>query len=444
MRKALVIPLLLPIIGFVAVKGYYSYKVKEVVDTLVLQAAPFARIEYQSIVADFNGQAGLEAVTVHPVGSDISLTLDRVLVTAPSWTHFLNDLNAPAAASLPDAMSLRLEGVVSELDQLAGMSIAQEASSVLGCERADMGGAKFWNALGYDSLRSDIELGYRLNPANGYLNLQLSVDTDSLFSVSVHASLDSGVRQLHYDSFQSDMRFSEAGVTLTDHSYNQRRNGYCARLNGENVAAFVNRHVELLSSSYWDQGLRFNQPLIEAYRTYLMTKGVVALGIVAKEPLPLSQLRSVTSTDPFEFRLAVNGRGVAPVELGWAPSTETLITEGLLKVADSGSVASPVTVPADTVVAPEVVPGAGTVSPEGYQLTTVRRSVKPVFEEVSIDELPAHIGGTLQVDTLNGHRIDGVLDSIIRNQIRIKQEFDGGQALLPIRFDLIRAVRVLQ
>ncbi|WP_210398107.1 hypothetical protein [Motiliproteus sediminis] len=468
MRKLLIVPLLLPLAGFAAVKGFYWYQVKTAVDDVVQQLAPFGSLGYDSLIAEFSGRAGIKGVSFHPAGQEAALTAESVIIHTDNWTWFLFREPELASQVLPNRLSLEIAGLQIDLASLADYSaMVAYDNERLGCEKAGEGGVPFWRQLGYQQLQSDLSAGYRFNPDNGYLTLSVAVDTPSLFSISFDGSVATGGRQLLASNASAVGRFSELSVKIADDSYNQRRNRYCADLNGESIASFVNRHVDLLDAQYRSQGVQFGAEVVDAYRRFLMAKGAMELRVVAKEPVSFARLGTAEITD-FDYRLAVNGSPVSPVELSLVMPATDVVPDGTTVMADQSVVSAD-----NTVAEPEAKSATG-LSPldesseqslQGtdataetgsnvrsessadvggrYQLTSVKRTSKPSYQKVEVAALGDHIGQQMRVDTLNGHRIEGTLEAVIRNQLRVKQEFDGGEALLPVRFDLIRSVKVL-
>ena len=443
MKKALLVPLLLPVVGFGLVKGFYWYQVKGIVDRLVAQAAPLIEIRYDSVIADFNGTAGIEGVSVHHVGTGQAFSLERVVVDAGSWTRFIGGLDKLKAEALPDTAGIQLHGVEIPLAALGG-GFDGLTGIVPGCLPADQQGPT-WQELGVDTAEANLAAGYRFNPLTGYLNVDMSIEAPALLGGSVGLSIDTGSKVLSNPLNALPMRLSELSVMIHQAPYYQRRNQYCARLNGESVAEFVNRHVALMAQRWPNRGADLNPSWVEGYRAFLMASGNAELRLVAKHPLVLSGLGAAELADQVAVVVSVNGHKVEPLDWAWLRPAPAVGDGGLLKVADL-SVPAGASVVVETPMAPELAPspGGGLISPEGYQLTRVQRTAKPVFEEVAISELADYIGATLQIDTLNGHRIEGQLESLVRNQLRIRQKLEGGVALLPIRFDLIQVIRVLR
>lgn len=446
MRKSLYIPLLLPIIGLGLLQGVYWYQVKIKVDELADRLSPVAELRYDTIIADFDGSVGIEGVVASLVSGG-ELQLERAVLKLDSWTRVLAASDEMLSANWPENLDLALNGVRytgsvnRDSEQLAALA-------PLGCQIPRTRLVEYLQALGLDDALVDVHFRYRLNPETDYINLDAIIRLPRLVSVETKAVLASPAQEGSTEQRASGLQFSELSIAIHDDSLAQRLTNYCAGLNDEQPVVFVNRHVAILSQKLSENGFDVSVSLLDGYRDFwLSPRGDAKLQLIAQEPLPLSALSAARYADDFKLLAAINGKRIQQPQLSWAPVTPMEEVGELLKVANAGGVLQDDGA-ADraSVVASEsentAVGGEVVTPPAAYPRSRPRNADRPVYEPVETGELVDHIGAYLQVDTLNGHRIEGQLESLPRGQMRILQKLEGGVALLPIRLELVRSIKV--
>ncbi len=170
--------LLVPLLGFVAVKGYYWYQVRSEMARLTQQVSLLAKLEYGSIETGFNGVVGIHDLVLTPLGQDQGISIDSVRVKAPGWWDLVNLQRELDKGELPQALGVEISGFKVGLANPALQQLAAESAVsrqtltrdlpgsgdpwVLGCEAATAGldGLQLLRKLGYQQLDLDFSADY--------------------------------------------------------------------------------------------------------------------------------------------------------------------------------------------------------------------------------------------------------------------------------------------
>ena len=459
MRKGLILPLLIPLIAYGAVKGYLWYQVKRFTDQLAVQAVDVLTFEYDSIETSFDGVAGIRNVRIYPMGSDYPLKVDAIRAVSDSWLYFIK-LGTPLdKGDLPNHLGFEILGMNVDFNapyfaQLEAYSAAVN-DHYTGCEQSQVSGIELMKKLGYSSLYTDIKLAYQFNPESEYMTLTMDSSSAGSFEMGVSADVDMGVTQLNRNSAAAvKPKLGGVSVHYKDQAFNRKYLQYCAALNNESTEQFVNRHVELLAKQYQQIGLVFNQELIDAYRQFISTDGDMRLKMTTENPLPMQAMAvgGAEQLKTWDVQLQVNGQVIAPVDVDWKmPELEAATVEGRPPASGESGEASEISGQQEGAVEQSSNQQVTSVADSTDTQSDQQRSYEqPAYEppakdyvEKPVNELSRYVGSSIRVETHNGHLIEGTIFKIRRNQVQIEQKLDGGVALLPILFSNIKQAKVL-
>ena len=452
MKKGLLLPLLIPLIAFAAVKGYFWFQVKRVVDQVVEQAAPFMTIEYGAIETSFKGAAGIHDVRIYPKNDNYPVRIASIWGLSDDWIYFMK-LGTPLdQGDLPKQLVFEINGLDIDLNAPYADLLRQYSTGLYapfsGCEQSDLEGIALLKRLGYSSLYTDLRLEYLFSPESEYLTLSMDMAAHNSFSMSIGADMDLGVTALVREQLkQLQPKLGGLSIRYKDDSYHRKHITYCAELNAESPTEFVDRHVALTATRYRQLGFSFNQALIDAYREFLSGSSEAKLTLTAQEAVvvPKMMLKSpAEQLQGLDLRLDVNGAAVTPLELSWQQPELALATTRASQDLQSTDLAVKA-VPEKVSPAP-ALPASQTPV---LAVTAVESSIRAVMPEqkfrvTDLGELRNLVGSKAKVDTRNGHHIEGEIIRVLRNSVLLRQSLEGGVAELPIVFNHIARIRVLR
>ncbi len=458
MKKGLILPLLVPLIAFAAVKGYAWYQVKSFVDQFAAQAAPFVTFDYESIDTSYKGVAGISNVRIYPNGSEYPINVSAIRIVSDDWVYLMK-LGTPLdKGDLPNKLAFEMVGVDVDLHApyigLFSQQAAAAGNTFAGCERSQAVGIELLKQLGYSTLHTDIKLSYLFDPESEYITLKMDASGEDSFSMMVSGDVDLGVSALNREQMKG-LKPKLGGVDFRyiDKSFNDKYIAHCAALYDEKASEFVARHVTLTAERYRRFGFEFNDELVEGYRSFISAQGDMSLSLNAANPVGMQELAMVGPEDYLKLmdvKLVVNGKKITPVNVGWKMPQMDM---GLNQSASQDSGVALADVPAlATPSLPEVMKQVSKRAViELVEAEVIEAPVAPQpkvqvkkYLSTSVPELSKYVGSMIRVDTNNGHRIEGEIKRMLRNGVQIEQSMGNGTALLPIVYSNILDAKVLR
>lgn len=451
----LLLLLLLPVLGFGAVKGYYWYQVRAVVEQFTQQLSGLVKLEYGSIETGFDGAAGVRNLSLIPVGQTQGITIDAVRVRASSWWDLVSLQARLDKGALPQALGFEISGMRVDLgnaalQQLAVETIASQtlaagasgSSWMLGCEAAEgLNGLQLMHKLGYQQLVLDFSADYVFDRSYKLLTLTLDQSVADQFDMGLSVTLDLGINEFNrYNLTLASPSLGDVKLQYLDRTFNKRYIQFCATAAAESAEQFVERHVGLVAATARARGLVLSESLLEAYRKFLLGAGELQLALLSDSQLWPTSILQFSPEQLFEVlapELTVNGAQVEPLSILWQPvegSAEPFQEQVRSQVeAFTALLQAPFMEPAPEVLAsvnqPRLPQPAQVLQVLGYHAT-------------ALDQLQPYIDTKVRIETKNGNLIEGRLLSVGASKLRIYQEVGMGDAILPIVFKHIAAVRV--
>lgn len=457
LRQVLHVLLLLVVVlaaCFGAVKGYYWYQVRSVVEDFSQQLAPVAQLKYGAIETGFDGVAGVRDITISAVGQDEGVTIGAIRVKAPGLMELFSIRQDIEQGALPQQLAVEAEGIAIDLSgamlkQFAAQAaLTQPEAWMPGCEAAMQGVTELelLEKLGYRQLVLNLAGDYRFDQKSKLLQVQLNQSVEQMFDTELSATLDLGINEFDKNTLAlANPSLGPLKIHYRDRSYNQRLIGFCAKPAGESADAFIDRHVALEAEQAAALGLAFSDSLVTAYRDFWQPPGEVRMHLFVTKPLKFSTLSQTSPEELLELLtpvLAVNGKPVKPLSVEWQASAEGEVEEGGVPTQEAvrNSVEAITALLQTPFVDPQfAVPDVS----DKVESADSNRAVKArSFRPTELDRLSRYDGHYIRIETRNGHSVEGKLLSVEPYELRIYQEVGLGDAVLPIAFKHIAAVKV--
>lgn len=392
MRKTLLSLLLLPLLAYGLVKGYLWYQVREEMNRVVGLAAPFATIDYQQIFSSVDGRAGVGEISITPHQSASSVRIAAIELRAPDLWFLVRGQRDLARGQMPERLGLAVRGLSIPLegDLLAPVQgLVQSAAAPINAANGpcSVEGPEGLRALGYNTLRLDVDLGYELVPAQQSFILHAGLYAEDMFSTEIRASFVA-----EGPSFNVASAMAAAppltGLTLTyqDDSYLKRKALYCADRLHQSVADYAADEVQRLSTTANLAGYRLSQGILDAYRAVLEQPGEISLAVHPSQPLTAAAYGPETLLKQLNLELRVNDQPVQDLEIAFIDR-------------------------------PREQPEANASAGASGQNAPTKRVLVQKYLEVEHAELAQHIGRKVRVLTSRGKEYEGKL-------LRIKPDGD--------------------
>jgi hypothetical protein len=334
---------------------------------------------------------------------------------------------------LPKALALSLQDVELPLGVgLAGARSAPAATSspfanleALGCGPIEAFRAAEWREMGYDRFAGSLGIGYRVDPGDNALNLQMDSTTRGW------ATLELDVRFALTQSPQSLMelavftpRLARLNLVLRDDGFNQRRNNYCAAKAGKSIPEYLADHVRRVVERLRASGINPGAGWIDAYQRYQTQGGVLTITAAPPAPVNLAELHEYAPADVVRLlglTLKVNESAVADLTVDW----------------DAAKVAKALG------IEPEPEPEPEPETDSALSVPPAPVVVQKTYRPTPVGELNRHIGKIAKLRTRTGAQYRGQLGDIAEGFVRITVRQSGGSVTLSLRAGEITSAEVL-
>lgn len=191
LRPANLLPLLLiPVLGYGALKGFAYFKAKKAVDDVVRAASEHTEILYTDISTDLRGAVTVSGIAMHPHGSEDSVRIDAVRVASDDPLFFLHGTGwRPGESAPPPSMSFAVTGLSVPLgaDFIPSVATPQGA---LPCDD-DIGmNPQLLQKIGFGSIDIDLDGQYHIVPDARALELGMNIDVHNIETMQLEATLN--------------------------------------------------------------------------------------------------------------------------------------------------------------------------------------------------------------------------------------------------------------
>ena len=278
LKRILTIVLILLLLPLTAagVYGFVWWKVSTAADELVLQLSPFAQMTYAQVHIDpLEKAVGLKQISITPQGSSGDLTIDSVIVRAPSWGFLLDLQEQINKGNMPDSFSLDLKGVNINLNSgyvkdwatlaVDMQSQAPQSYDTLACGNLQYFGLPEMLKMGYRNVRSDMRIAYQFDPLDQALKFDVLSDMQGVMKADMTMEIQIATDSLNIQTAMfSQPKLQRFEMRYKDGGYNVRRNKFCAELNKEPVEQYRENYAALLNQRLKYEGWVIPEPLFDA------------------------------------------------------------------------------------------------------------------------------------------------------------------------------------
>lgn len=448
-----------------AVYGTYWYQVKNKVDELAEQLAPFADVQYGTIYAHPNGTVGVNALSITPLAMHAPISISQVRIRAGTPLDLLLGSDEP-----PEELFVTLAGVEQSMESAffhelqKQMDLVREANplyispAALGCGNIRQFDVNAVRMMGYRDLEMDVELHYRGDDVARKITFEAMVDVRNMGETRMKMAFSADPRQLKNPLMATgSARLDAFEVDYRDTGYNQRLTSLCAREAEMQPATYRRHHHELFARWVEVNGIELPDAWMAAYADLQQNGARMSLALTPIGGFGSAEMM-VMSDDPryliekLNPSVTINDTALDLNGVQW--------NELLVQVAQAGSgtrVArerQPVPV-VDEVVAEEVVEAVVDADASAVTVTDPVETAAPVtkitrvakpraksFQETPVAKLGGHVGAHVRIFTYFGNDVEGRLVAVDADGIRVEQRLAQGMAEYPLEYARIQQVEV--
>jgi len=437
MQRLFIIIVGIPLVVFGLLKGYLWYTVKDQLDKVVNQLSPVAAVKYGIIHTSLSGTVGVEDITIAPYQLQDTIRIGSIVYDAKSLAGLVKLKRLSEEGTFPEQFDIAINDFKLDMNaHYLGLLDRYETNlfglpiDAIGCGELTHFGPAELHAMGYNVIDVDMKFGFRFDLAQNYAETRVDFSADEVASGRFEQTLHFTAPSLAV----AQAVFAKPGLTgmsltYTDHSYNSRKNSYCAKLLDVSVEEFIDRHLARTKTFARRHGFIPGQELLDGYRDFLVNSGEIHVAVDPVEPFDITTLKNYNVNDLMEwlnFDVRVNGKRVE--DLGLHSKFAARDPAGSTPVLQAQPPGAARPRPSRRVPGPAQ---QETVSSEeaGYHTATVK-------------QLPDHLGKYVKITTRDGREFAGTIQEVTSTAIKIKQRMRSGTVTLPVRIADVDTIRV--
>ncbi|NNF95479.1 MAG: hypothetical protein HKM94_00955, partial [Halobacteria archaeon] len=313
--------LVVVVLAYGGVKAYMYYSLKNKMDLLAQQFSLFGQLKYGDLTNSVKGSLAVEDLEIRIHGMDDELRIKAIRYQTPNLLYLLQANKKFEEGRIPESLSLSIEGLNLGLfgeftDRLE--QIVSELNFQLQGVNPLCGGRLFFGPrelrdMGYEEITGDIQIGYRFDPANAHIVVDITSSTQDMAAARIQGIIE----RISDTSFISMMqpghqpRLGKVTVNYTDQSYTKRHTEYCAGLSklglNEYIAAEANQQPVYYSYTW---GIVPGLALRQAYGAFLTNPGQIDVSLELPESVTPDNVRLFKPEDIpglLNLQVSVNG-----------------------------------------------------------------------------------------------------------------------------------------
>ncbi len=417
MKKALIF---LGVCAFLVIfvsQAAIQYFAHQALHTIQQQHQSDLDLSVDWVSADFNGMLTLHGFAITPYILKRTYAAKKVHIYFDDYLDLIARL--PSLSGGEDwsgVMRIRTESGQTELrgigldDWLAQEihPVIKDVFSVHACRKAqELEVEEYYGALGIDRLAMDFDIAINLDAQRG--NLSVGVDLAERGRIDMYAVMPSSALPQTPDRLRWEaLAFDSIQFSYVENGYFRRLSNFCTESTEWSRQGFA-----LIAAQQWretlaSQGLVMNDRLAAMYANYMALGGKISVAMQAENRLQLGDWSHYLDRElvgPLGVQVRVNDAQIEQVAL-------RLDSQRLMPPAPAQQPAAKDTEKSEANVASNVAVKA--------------------YVPVSLAEFVAVPGVRIRVETLDGRRVEGVLENETKKHIVVSQMLKGGKLSFPI------------
>ncbi len=414
MRKVLISIVLLPVLLYAGAKGYLWYSIYSEMEDAKKTIAPFAKLEYQSIQFPLTDPFGVRGITITPHAVNDTIRIGSALVHTSGITELFRLIKSYYNERMPERLRLSVKRIGLNLNgELVSWIANNQQSNLFGTplDALGCGNRRYFSPadlleMGYDKLRLDTTLSYQFERGIEAIELYVKFNVHDAMSIALDVSMPEFVMPAVGGNVGLQIpTLTNFSVNLEDLSFNEKRNKYCATVNGTDVPKFIDHHIQAVKVYAEENGFPVSDQLLAGYRNYVAASGNITINANPYDPIDAMALANLNARQFVEWlALEVNISGK--------------VIEELLVFA------SPAESPAPA---------------EQDKAKVALDTYKPT----PVGELDRHINRLLKIRTVDGKSHHAYLSRVEASNLVLTKELVGGSVVFSVPIAQIQEVLVL-
>ncbi|MEH6825113.1 MAG: hypothetical protein V7629_14490 [Motiliproteus sp.] len=471
-RKAALLPLLLPLLLYVGAQFYLQRIALYVVENAIATLPDSVQFKFEEIDTHFGGVVDIQGATLLLPGMSLPMQFQTLQLMTNHWRELPAIVGALDQGRLPDEVRIEFALAETELSRLASASqIPVDAARLtLGCFKHASGAA----APGLEEAAVFAgSFDYRFDPQSEYLSARLQWRSEQRYEADISADFNIGAAQLLRTSVDA-IGLGGAEVSYVNLGAQTALMRDCGAEGDTGLVegSYAARQGGLLKHWLEQQGWMVSTELEFAYLDYLFLPKQLNLQLTAAEAVSWAELEHLpASWRQFAVRVGLNAPQADRLVLSRQP-TQATTAEKVAAKRTPAERAALKKVPKRVAVElaaledmPErVIDAARSMAsvarslaekalaePEPRARSPIREKTlqqlhnesQPSYKPVLVAQLSGLLGTPMRLTTHNGRRVEGVLESVTSQRLRLRREISKGRGVvvLPIRLAIISGMQ---
>lgn len=447
-QRVLFYVLIFPLLAYGGLKAYVWYTVKSNVDDVIAKMAPFVEVTYDGIFSSLDGVVGIEGVLIKPVMTNDQFSLQEMSLSSESIFDFIDVGNRFNNRDFPKQLGWKVQKLELDLDskifrlmsdfqqqvestQPAGDGFLFERLDALGCGTIGSFGLDEFIDMDYSQLELDLAMEMKYFEISRQMQISLHMKDRDLYRADFDVRFALDIDKIKAGAMETnELAVTAMNVVYTDTGYHKLRNAFCAELNGGTEAAYIDANIAQLGT---ELGGALPEKVVTEYRHFMADGGTVEVNLSPAEATALSGMEFYETADAMRIlgvSMSVNNVSVDADQIQWKAGADKAKRQP----------ASP---------ASASVPAMSTkISPPPTRATAVQNadqsSSEPSSKSIKVSQLSRYVGEMVQIDTSQGKRRIGRLESADQERVRIMMALGGGEFSFPVKLSEITAAKVFR
>jgi len=450
-KRVLFYILIFPLLAYGGLKAYVWYTVKSNVDDVVANMTPFAEVTYDGIFSSLDGVVGIEGVVIKPVMTNDEFTLQTMSLSSESIFDFIDVGKRFNNGDFPKQMGWEAQKLKLDLDskifrlmsdfqqqaestQPAGDGFLFERLDALGCGTIGSFGLDEFIDMGYNQLELDLAMEMKYFEISRQMQISLHMKDRDLYRADFDVRFALDIDKIKAGTMETnELAVTAMNVVYTDTGYHKLRNAFCAELNDGTEAAYIDANITQLGA---ELGGELPEKVVTEYRHFMAEGGTVEVNLSPAEATALSGMEFYETADAMRIlgmSMSVNNVSVDADQIQWKVNADKAKRQ-------PGSPAS-ASVPATSA---KISPPPTRANAAQKSQNVDQSSSEPSGKSIKVSQISRYVGEMVQIDTTQGKRRVGRLESADQERVRIMMKLGGGEFSFPVKLSEITAAKVFR
>lgn len=309
MKKLIIWAVVLATLGYFGSKLLLHHKVAKSVDSAVLVASAFVKIEYEGVSSTLSGELTIDGIRARIDGFNDSIYIERLGIDTPGYFTLLGLTNIAENIRSPDDVVPEYFGIIAQgihvpvyadyLKELHKLNLEGLDASDADEPAAQCAGKYGYSPqaladLGYSEQVASVSAHFRRGAGSYTMNIVSSIE--EMWDVKADLTLAGNMAAEFSKGARYRPRMRSLQIEYKDRSLNSRVKKYCSQL-GLSEQETLQAQLAALHFFGTENGIEFDEYVIDPYKEFLNGKTTLLITAKPSEPVSFSQISLYKPSD---------------------------------------------------------------------------------------------------------------------------------------------------